>query len=142
MGIKRLTSVIILRILLIGVCFLSPILAPMLLVIMFEVLKGAVLMGIHVIESIFLKGVEDLELEAFPYLRVNLNIPNDYGYQDWLYSSINFINNNLNYINDFSNDYQGGFLTRTAVVAVFMLPITLFSASCFAVTILQGEFDA
>ena len=142
MGIKRLTSVIILRILLIGVCFLSPILAPMVLVIMFEVLKGAVLMGIHVIESIFLKGVEDLELEAFPYLQVNLYIPNDYSYQDWLYSSINFINNNLNYINDFSNDFQGGFLTRTAVVAVFMLPITLFSASCFAVTILQGEFDA
>jgi len=142
MGIKRLTSVIILRILLIGVCFLSPILAPMVLVIMFEVLKGAVLMGIHVIESIFLKGVEDLELEAFPYLQVNLYIPNDYSYQDWLYSSINFINNNLNYINDFSNDFEGGFLTRTAVVGVFMLPITLLFAFGFILAILQGDFDA
>ena len=114
----------------------------MVLVIMFEVLKGAVLMGIHVIESIFLKGVEDLELEAFPYLQVNLYIPNDYSYQDWLYSSINFINNNLNYINDFSNDFEGGFLTRTAVVGVFMLPITLLFAFGFILAILQGDFDA
>ena len=46
------------------------------------------------------------------YWRVNLHIENDSSYQDWLNSPVKFINDNLQIINDFANDFEGGFLTK------------------------------
>lgn len=113
----------------------------MFLMLMYGVFKEVILVAFHYTEAIFVKRVGDYKLEWFPYLRINLKIPNDYNYQDWLYGSIKFINDNLDSINNFANDFQGGFLTRSIVLGVFMLPITIFTAVLLIIQTFRGEFD-
>jgi len=79
----------------------------------------------HIGKSFFIKGSGDFNFEWFPYWRVNLHIENDSSYQDWLNSPVKFINDNLQIINDFANDFEGGFLTRVTVLGIFLLPISI-----------------
>ena len=104
---------------------LSIVITPAVFVGIYYVFMWAVTAIGHFGKSFFVKGGGGFNFEWFPYWRVNLHIENDYSYQDWLHSSIKFINDNLQIINDFANDFEGGFLTRVAVFGIFLLPITI-----------------
>ena len=141
MDIKKLLELLLKRIFASVIYLLGIIITPIFLMFMYGVFKEVILVAFHYIEAIFVKRVGDYKLEWFPYLRINLKIPNDYNYQDWLYGSIKFINDNLDSINNFANDFQGGFLTRSIVLGVFMLPITLSSAVFLIIQMFRGELD-
>ena len=113
------------KVLTVGGCVLGIVFSPASFVVIYYVFMWAITGIGHFGKSFFVKGSGDFNFEWFPYWRVNLHIENDYSFQDWLHSSIKFINDNLQIINDFANDFEGGFLTRVAVIGIFLLPITI-----------------
>lgn len=92
---------------------------------------------IHFTQSLFIKKAE---FEWFSYWRVDLNIKNDFSYQEWLYNLIKITNDNLQVLNNIANDFGGAFLTRTIFGSYFLYPIIIFMGILFLIAYIKDKF--